>query len=113
VVGKPRTSTLIVAVEADMAPGRVPALITSTIAISVHAAQPRSIAFVDGRCHLLEPIAPCMGMVTTIVAPVAAAGEIEAHYRQDGDRVWRALYVPLWAPEGTPKLERTQRLACS
>jgi len=45
-----------------------------------------------------------MGMVTTIVAPVAAAGEIEAHYRQDGDRVWRA-------PQA--KLERTQRRACS
>jgi RNA polymerase sigma-70 factor (ECF subfamily) len=31
--------------------------------------------------------------VTTIVAPVAAAGEIEAVYRQDGDRLWRALYA--------------------
>jgi RNA polymerase sigma-70 factor (ECF subfamily) len=31
--------------------------------------------------------------VTTIVAPVATAGEIEAVYRQDGDRLWRALYA--------------------
>jgi RNA polymerase sigma-70 factor (ECF subfamily) len=31
--------------------------------------------------------------VTTIVAPIAAAGEIEAVYRQDGDRLWRALYA--------------------
>ena len=31
--------------------------------------------------------------MTTIVAPVAAAGEIEAVYRQDGDRLWRALYA--------------------
>jgi RNA polymerase sigma-70 factor, ECF subfamily len=31
--------------------------------------------------------------VTTIVAPVAVAGEIEAVYRQDGDRLWRALYA--------------------
>jgi RNA polymerase sigma-70 factor (ECF subfamily) len=34
-----------------------------------------------------------MGIVTTIVAPVAAAGEIEAVYRQEGDRLWRALYA--------------------
>jgi len=32
-------------------------------------------------------------MVTTIVAPITAAGEIEAVYRQDGDRLWRALYA--------------------
>jgi len=32
--------------------------------------------------------------VTTIVARVGgAAGEIEAVYRQDGDRLWRALYA--------------------
>ena len=31
--------------------------------------------------------------MTTIVAPIAAAGEIEAVYRQDGDRLWRALYA--------------------
>jgi DNA-directed RNA polymerase specialized sigma24 family protein len=31
--------------------------------------------------------------VTTIVARVAAVGEIEALYRQDGDRLWRALYA--------------------
>ena len=28
-----------------------------------------------------------------MVAPVAAAGAIEAVYRQDGDRLWRALYA--------------------
>jgi RNA polymerase sigma-70 factor (ECF subfamily) len=32
-------------------------------------------------------------MVTTIVAPVAATSEVEAVYRQDGDRLWRALYA--------------------
>ncbi len=31
--------------------------------------------------------------MTTIVAPVAATGEVEAVYRQDGDRLWRALYA--------------------
>jgi RNA polymerase sigma-70 factor (ECF subfamily) len=31
--------------------------------------------------------------VTTIVAPVAATGEVEAVYRQDGDRLWRSLYA--------------------
>jgi len=28
-----------------------------------------------------------------LVTPVAAAGEVEAVYRQDGDRLWRALYA--------------------
>ena len=28
-----------------------------------------------------------------IVAPITAAGAIEAVYRQDGDRLWRALYA--------------------
>lgn len=32
-------------------------------------------------------------MVTTTVAPIAASGEVEAVYRQDGDRLWRALYA--------------------
>jgi RNA polymerase sigma-70 factor (ECF subfamily) len=31
--------------------------------------------------------------VTTIVARIAAAGEVEAVYRTDGDRLWRALYA--------------------
>jgi RNA polymerase sigma-70 factor (ECF subfamily) len=34
-----------------------------------------------------------MGIVTTIVARVEATGEVEAVYRQDGDRLWRALYA--------------------
>lgn len=34
-----------------------------------------------------------MGIVTTIVARVATTGEVEAVYRQDGDRLWRALYA--------------------
>ena len=34
-----------------------------------------------------------MGIVTTIVAPVSATREVEAAYRQDGDRLWRALYA--------------------
>lgn len=41
----------------------------------------------------MAPIGPCIGIVTTIVAPVAATGEVEAVYRQDGDRLWRALYA--------------------
>jgi RNA polymerase sigma factor (sigma-70 family) len=41
----------------------------------------------------LRAIGPCIGIVTTIVDSVAAAGEIEAVYRQDGDRLWRALYA--------------------
>ena len=28
-----------------------------------------------------------------MVAPIAASGEIEAVYRQEGDRLWRALYA--------------------
>ena len=31
--------------------------------------------------------------MTTIVARIAAAGEVEAVYRTDGDRLWRALYA--------------------
>lgn len=31
--------------------------------------------------------------MTTIVARVAATGEVEAVYRQDGGRLWRALYA--------------------
>jgi RNA polymerase sigma-70 factor (ECF subfamily) len=34
-----------------------------------------------------------MGIVATMVAPVAAGSEVEAVYRQDGDRLWRALYA--------------------
>ena len=34
-----------------------------------------------------------MGIVTTLVSPVAASGEVEAVYRQDGDRLWRALFA--------------------
>jgi DNA-directed RNA polymerase specialized sigma24 family protein len=33
------------------------------------------------------------GIVTSIVAPAASAAEIEALYRQDGDRLWRALFA--------------------
>jgi RNA polymerase sigma factor (sigma-70 family) len=31
--------------------------------------------------------------VTTAVASVAEAGDVEAVYRQDGDRLWRAVYA--------------------
>jgi RNA polymerase sigma-70 factor (ECF subfamily) len=31
--------------------------------------------------------------VTILVTPVAATGEVESVYRQDGDRLWRALYA--------------------
>lgn len=31
--------------------------------------------------------------MTTIVAHTAATGEVEAVYRDDGDRLWRALYA--------------------
>jgi RNA polymerase sigma-70 factor (ECF subfamily) len=34
-----------------------------------------------------------MGIVTTIVAGISATGDVEAVYRQDGDRLWRALYA--------------------
>jgi RNA polymerase sigma-70 factor (ECF subfamily) len=34
-----------------------------------------------------------MGIVATMVARDATAGEVEAVYRQDGDRLWRAVYV--------------------
>jgi RNA polymerase sigma-70 factor, ECF subfamily len=34
-----------------------------------------------------------MGIVTTVVARMAEAGEVEAVYRQDGARLWRALYA--------------------
>jgi hypothetical protein len=34
-----------------------------------------------------------MGIVTTTVARVAATGEVEAVYRQDGDRLWRSVYA--------------------
>lgn len=31
--------------------------------------------------------------MATIVAPVEASSDVEAIYRQDGDRLWRALYA--------------------
>jgi len=31
--------------------------------------------------------------VTSIVAPIEASDDVEAVYRQDGDRLWRALYA--------------------
>jgi RNA polymerase sigma-70 factor (ECF subfamily) len=31
--------------------------------------------------------------VTILVTPVVAAGEVESVYRQDGDRLWRAIYA--------------------
>lgn len=34
-----------------------------------------------------------MGIVTTTVARIGTRGEVEAVYRQDGDRLWRALYA--------------------
>ena len=37
------------------------------------------------------PIGPCIGIVTTLATPIAAASEVEAVYRQDGGRLWRAL----------------------
>src|SRR2546428_10332706 len=44
-------------------------------------------------CHLSGLIGPCIGIVTIAVAGVAETGEVEAVYRQDGDRLWRALYA--------------------
>jgi RNA polymerase sigma-70 factor (ECF subfamily) len=34
-----------------------------------------------------------MGIVTTIVARIAETSDVEAVYRQDGERLWRALYA--------------------
>ena len=34
-----------------------------------------------------------MGIVTTTVARVAETSDVEAVYRQEGDRLWRALYA--------------------
>ena len=34
-----------------------------------------------------------MSIVTTIVARAAETDDVEAVYRQDGDRLWRALYA--------------------
>jgi RNA polymerase sigma-70 factor (ECF subfamily) len=34
-----------------------------------------------------------MGIVVTLVTPAVAVGEVESVYRQDGDRLWRALYA--------------------
>ena len=31
--------------------------------------------------------------MTTVARPIAAASEVEAVYRQDGDRLWRALFA--------------------
>jgi len=42
-------------------------------------------------CHLLGPIRPYIGIVTTTVVRVAATSEVEAVYREDGARLWRAL----------------------
>jgi RNA polymerase sigma factor (sigma-70 family) len=48
---------------------------------------------VRSRCHLSGPIGPCIGRVATTVAHVAATSDVEAVYRQDGARLWRALYA--------------------
>jgi RNA polymerase sigma-70 factor (ECF subfamily) len=34
-----------------------------------------------------------MGIVVTLVTPVTATSEVESVYRQDGDRLWRALFA--------------------
>lgn len=34
-----------------------------------------------------------MGIVVTLVTPAVSVGEVESVYRQDGDRLWRALYA--------------------
>jgi RNA polymerase sigma-70 factor (ECF subfamily) len=34
-----------------------------------------------------------MGIVTSVARPIAASSEVESVYRQDGDRLWRALYA--------------------
>lgn len=34
-----------------------------------------------------------MGIVTAVVAPVVATSDVEAVYRQDGARLWRAVYA--------------------
>ena len=34
-----------------------------------------------------------MGIVTTTVTRITATDEVESVYRQDGDRLWRALYA--------------------
>ena len=44
-------------------------------------------------CHLSGRIAPYAGIVAIAVGPVVAVDELEAVYRQDGDRLWRALYA--------------------
>ena len=44
-------------------------------------------------CHLFGQFRPCRGIVTTVVTPIAATTEVEAVYRQDGARLWRALYA--------------------
>jgi RNA polymerase sigma factor (sigma-70 family) len=41
----------------------------------------------------LSLIRPYMGIVATMVARASATDAVEAVYRQDGDRLWRALYA--------------------
>ena len=44
-------------------------------------------------CHLSKPIGSCRGIVTMVAQPIAVAGDVESVYRQDGDRLWRALFA--------------------
>jgi len=43
-------------------------------------------------CHLFASIAPCKGIVESTVPRETTANGVEAVYRQDGARLWRALY---------------------
>jgi RNA polymerase sigma factor (sigma-70 family) len=52
----------------------------------------RLLGAIWGACHLLGPIDPLM-VVTVAVAEVDAMRDLEAVYRDDGDRLWRALFA--------------------
>jgi RNA polymerase sigma-70 factor (ECF subfamily) len=41
----------------------------------------------------LDAIAPCTSIVATTVSRITATDDVETVYRQDGDRLWRALYA--------------------
>lgn len=42
-------------------------------------------------CHLLGPFGPCIGIVAIAVEQARATADLEAVYREDGARLWRAL----------------------
>ena len=52
-----------------------------------------------GRCHLFGDSTPYSTRMMTVAATADSTQQLEALYRDDGDRLWRALLVFAGDPE--------------